>query len=160
MAKLLNNQGTAKFTRVVTSDAVYKDEQLEALTAISSIKQSALVSNVTVTNASTVTVEAAFENTKLTQGYNVNTIGLFAQDPTAGEILYSVTPASQNAYMPAFNSVTSSGLLCKLVTVVSNSAQVDLTIDPAATVTRADLDAATVILDPKLATWIKKEAGE
>lgn len=140
MAKLLNNQGTAKFTRVVTSDVVYKDEQLEALTAISSIKQSVLVSNVTVTNESTVTVEGVFENTKLTQGYSVNTIGLYAQDPTAGEILYSVTPASQNAYMPAFNSVTSSGLLCKLITVVSNSAQVDLTIDPAATMTREDVD--------------------
>ncbi|KRM54632.1 phage tail-collar fiber domain-containing protein [Lacticaseibacillus sharpeae] len=138
MAKLLNNQGTAKFTKVVTSDTVYEDEQLEALTDISAIKQSVLVSNVTVTNSSTVTVEVAIENSELTQGYYLNSIGLYAQDPTAGEILYSVTTAEQNAFIPAFNSVTSTGLIIKLITSVSNSDNVSLEINPAATMTRED----------------------
>lgn len=160
MAKLLNNEGNAKFTKVVASDTVYKDEQLEALTAISSIKQTSLVTNVKVTNAATIEVRAPFENTTLTQGYYINTIGLYAQDPTAGEILFSVTCAIQNAFMPAFNSVTSTGLTVTLVTTVSNSSNVTLEIAPAATVTHEDLEEATTIEDASLADWVKQEAGE
>lgn len=62
--------------------------------------------------------------------------------------------------MPAFNSVTSTGLTVTLITTVSNSSNVSLTINPAATVTQEDLEEATTITDASLAAWIKQEAGE
>lgn len=160
MAKLLNNEGNAKFTKIVASDTVYKVDQLENLTAISGIKQTSLVTNVKVMNDATISVRAPFDNTELTQGYYINTLGLYAQDPTAGEILFSVACATQNAFMPAFNSVTSSGLVATLVTTVSNSSNVTLKISPAATVMHEDLEEATTITDASLAAWIKQEAGE
>lgn len=139
MAKMLAGAGNVQFTKINVSDATYTDGQLPGLTALSSIKQTTLISKVIRTNNVAVQVEGAVTNSDLVSGYYMRTIGLYAIDPDLGEILYAVTIATQAGYMPPYNGITVSGAYFKLVTTVSNASNVSLNVDPAAVATIGDI---------------------
>jgi len=139
MAKLIAGSGIANFTSIKTSSTVYTQEQLEALTALTNIKQSADISSIERINGSSVNIKGALNNTALVTGYTVNTIGLYAIDPDDGEILYAVARATTAGYMPPYNSITSSGILFDFVVTVGNATNVTVTINPAAVATQADV---------------------
>lgn len=139
MAKMLAGAGNVRFTKISVSDTTYTDGQLPGLTALSSIKQTTLISKVIRTNNVAVQVEGAVTNSDLVSGYYMRTIGLYAIDPDLGEILYAVTIATQAGYMPPYNGITVSGAYFKLVTTVSNASSVSLNVDPAAVATIGDI---------------------
>lgn len=139
MAKALEGKCNIAFTQMSTSDVSITDN---TATNLSSIKQSAVIASVARQNDVNVKVSTAFDNTKLTSGYYVKTIGLYAMDPDEGEILYSYVTTDEPDYMPPFNGIGTSCLLVDMVVVLSGSDKVDLTVTPAAyaTVTQiADL---------------------
>lgn len=140
MAKLMSGTATVKFTKIGVSDATYNDSQLEGLTSLSGVKQNAPISKVIRTNNVAVQVEGAVTNTDLSTGYYMRTIGLYALDPSEGEILYAVTNASVAGYMPPYNGITVSGAFFKLVTTVSNAENVNVNVDPAAVATIGDIE--------------------
>lgn len=142
MAKLIAGKTTVEFTKVSSSTNVYTEVQILALTSLANIKQTVKISKITRTNNVAVQIEAAMENSNLTSGYNMNSIGLYAKDPDEGEILYavaSVATTDKGAYMPPFNGLSVSGAFLKLTTTVSNSNNVSLTVDQAATATVGDI---------------------
>lgn len=142
MAKLIAGKTTVEFTKVSSSTNVYTEAQILALTSLANIKQTVKISKITRTNNVAVQIEAAMENSNLTSGYNMNSIGLYAKDPDEGEILYavaSVATTDKGAYMPPFNGLSVSGAFLKLTTTVSNSNNVSLTVDQAATATVGDI---------------------
>lgn len=148
MAKMLAGTGNVQFTKISVSDTTYTDAQLQALTALSSVKQTTLVSKVTRTNNVAVQIEGAITNTAVVTGYYMRAIGLYALDPQDGEILYAVTIASTAGYMPPYNGITVSGAFFKLVTTVSNASSVSLNVDPGAVATIGDIaDLQTKISD-------------
>ena len=70
-------------------------------------------------------------------------MGLYANDPDDGEILYavaSVSSSDKGAYMPPYNNLTVSGAYFKLVTTVSNADNVSLQVDQAAVATVGDIN--------------------
>lgn len=139
MAKMISGTGNVQFTKINVSDTSYSDSQLPSLTSLSGVRQTTLVSKVVRTNEVAIQVEGAVTNTDLTSGYYMRTIGLYAVDPDEGEILYAVTNASIEGYMPPYNGITVSGAFFKLVTTVSNSDNVTLEVDPAAVATIGDI---------------------
>ena len=141
MAKLIAGTANVTFTKVAASSTTYDDSQIPALTALSNIKQQVAVSKVTRINSVAVQVDAAMENSALTTGYYMNSLGLYANDPDDGEILYAVAGANVGAYMPPYNGITVSGAYLKLVTTVSNASNVSMTVDPAAVATVGDINA-------------------
>lgn len=141
MAKLIAGKANVTFTKVAASTTTYNDSQIPALTALSNIKQQVAVSKATRINSVAVQVDAAMENSALTTGYYMNSIGLYANDPDDGEILYAVAGANVGAYMPPYNGITVSGVYLKLVTTVSNASNVSMTVDPAAVATVGDINA-------------------
>lgn len=141
MAKLIAGKANVTFTKVAASATTYNDSQIPALTALSNIKQQVAVSKVTRINSVAVQVDAAMENSALTTGYYMNSLGLYANDPDEGEILYAVAGANVGAYMPPYNGITVSGAYLKLVTTVSNASNVSMTVDPAAVATVGDINA-------------------
>lgn len=85
-------------------------------------------------------MEAAFTNADLTEGYHIQTLGLYAVDPDEGEILYAVTKERSGCcYMPAHNGVTMSGILITLVMTVGNAENVSLEVNPAGIATLKDV---------------------
>ena len=140
IAKMIAGVGNIEFTKVSASSTTYTLSQLEALTALSNVKQTSLISKKTITNNVAIKLEAAFTNTDLTAGYNMKALGLYAKDPDAGEILYAVTiETSGNCYMPPYNGITVSGAYIQLVTTVGNADSVNLKVDPAAVATIGDI---------------------
>lgn len=140
ISKVLAGKQGVEFTKICASSTVYTLAQLEGLTSLSNVKQTSLISKITRTNEVAVQVETAFTNTDLTTGYYMRTLGLYAVDPDAGEILYAVTiETSGNCYMPPYNGITVSGAYVKLVTTIGNAENVSLEVDQAAVATIGDI---------------------
>ena len=142
MAKLIAGTATVEFTKIKTSTNVYTEAQILALTTLANIKQTTDVSRVIRKNNVAVQVEGAIENSSLTTGYKINSVGLYANDPDEGEILYavaSVASSDNGAWMPPYNNVAVSGAYFKLITTVSNSDNVSLQVDQAAIATVGDI---------------------
>ena len=136
--------GTAKFnfTSIKTSEGVLSGD-LASKTGIGTVKQTADVASVIRQNDSNVKVSASFSNANLTTGYYVRNIGLYATDPQEGEILYSISVADESTatadWMPPFNGIGVSSLMVDLVTAVSNASSVNVTVDPTASATVAQI---------------------
>lgn len=143
MAKLIAGTTSIEFTKIGVSTNIYSESQILALTSLSNVKQIGEISKITRINNVSVQIESAIENSKLTTGYNMNSLGLYANDPDEGEILYavaSVSSADKGAYMPPYNNLTVSGAYFKLVTTVSNADNVSLMVDQAAVATVGDIN--------------------
>lgn len=141
MAKLMQGTGVADFTAIKLSSQTYTAAQLATLTSLSNVKQTAPVTKKTVVNSTSIQIEGAVDNTNLSTGYNIQTIGLYAIDPDDGEILYAVARATTAGYMPPYNGVTVSGGYFKFVVTVGNASQVTLTVDPAGYASIGDVQA-------------------
>lgn len=142
MAKLIAGKTTVEFTKIGVSTNIYTESQILGLTNLANVKQNANISKITRINNVAVQIESAIENSKLTAGYNMNSLGLYAKDPDEGEILYavaSVSSSDKGAYMPPYNNLTVSGAYFKLVTTVSNADNVSLNVDQAAVATVGDI---------------------
>ena len=142
MAKMIAGSGNIDFTKVCSSSTQYTESQLQALTALSNIKQTTLVSKVTRTNEVAIKIDAAYSNVDLKEGYYMRTLGLYAVDPDKGEILYAVCiEKSNNCYMPPYNGVTVSAAYLQLYTTVGNADSVSLAVSPGAYATVGDIQA-------------------
>lgn len=140
MAKMIAGSGNIDFTKICSSATQYSESQLQALTALSNIKQTTLVSKVTRTNEVAIKIEAALSNADLKTGYYMRTLGLYAVDPDKGEILYAVCiEKSNNCYMPPYNGVTVSAAYLQLYTTVGNADSVSLEVSPGAYATVGDI---------------------
>ncbi len=127
-AKVTAGRCNFAFTKMCTSNVIAS----RTVTSLSSIKQTSVIASVKVVNDTNVKISTAFDNAKLTEGYYVHTIGLYAMDPDEGEILYSFVTTETVDYMPSFNGIDTSSLLLTILIDVSNSENVNLTVTPAA----------------------------
>ena len=143
MAKLMLGSGFCNFTAIKLSSTVYTEGQIAALTALTNIKQSAPITKKTISNSTSVLVEGAIDNSALSTGYQIQTIGLYATDPDEGEILYAVARALTAGYMPPANGVTVSGAYFKFLVTVGSASQVTLTVDPAGYASIGDVNTLT-----------------
>jgi hypothetical protein len=130
------------FTKIAVSES-HLTGDLRYLTDIGAVKQSANVSSVTRTGDIHVKVGAGFSNEALSAGYYIRNLGLFAQDPDEGEILYSVSVADEREavadWMPSASSIGVSSIVVDMYTSVANTASVTLTVDPAGLATAAQI---------------------
>lgn len=139
MAKMLSGTGNVEFTKVSISDTTYTEVQLEALTSLSGIKQNTMISKITRVNDVSVKLEAAVTNADLKTGYYMRTVGVYANDPQAGEILYGVMIASVAGWMPPFNGIGASSAMFNLYVTVGNSDNVTVEVDKGAVATVSDV---------------------
>lgn len=130
-----------EFTRVVTSNHKFEGNvDYAKLTTIPSIKQESEIKGIEVENQYNVSVYATFTNTDLVEGYDVRTVGVYAQDVLGEEILYSISTTDRPDYMPPFNGVTLSAIDYRFITSVSNSENVIIDISEGNTVTKQEFD--------------------
>ena len=142
IAKIL--AGTAsnvEFTKIAASKHEYSGvDELELLIGLPDIMQEVEIGYKCRTNDVAVQIETAFSNKKLTIGYPMNTLGLFAIDPDEGEILYAACmEVSGYCFMPPNNGLTLSGAHVKLITTVGNADSVSFEVNPATSATFADI---------------------
>ena len=143
IAKILAGEDRSelpRFTKICSSSAEYTLDQLDGLSALDGIEQTSLISFIARTNDTAIEVKAIFENEGLTAGYQMRALGLYANDPDRGEILYAVTiETSGRCYMPAYNGVTRTSATIRLITTVGNAENVSIRADPQAYALAGDL---------------------
>lgn len=139
IAKMIEGALGIQFTHLALSETMYSDSDIPALTHVSGVKQTTLVTRTLKLTTAAVKLEGAVNNENLSTGYTLNSIAVYATDPDEGEILYSVASASTPSYVPPYNGVTVSGIYLTVTTTVSNADHVNLTVDPAATATIGDI---------------------
>ena len=150
MADMLAGLDTATFTKIEVSSHDYTGATLEDLTSITDVEQTSLVSGVVKKDSATVQIIGAVNNTSLVTGYYMRTVGLYAKNGANQEILYSVLSAGAEAdYMPAGGGRTNTGKTFRLNTKVGEASQVNMTVDPAAFATTAQLDDVITALESK-----------
>lgn len=139
-ARLIANKTTAKFTKAEISTTNLFNQsvtELQVLTSLDNVQQTADINTVTVINDSTVDVNIAIDQTKAPNDYQMNSVGLFAVDGDGKEVLYSVTVLKDPVYI--HQDAMGSALGIDLETVVGQSSNVDLSINPAGAVTNEAL---------------------
>ena len=87
-----------------------------------------------------VTVDTFITNTGITEAFRMTEIGLFAQDPDKGEVLYCYLTDSEPDRMPAEGGSTVVSQELSLGMTFSNSGNVTLTVNMGALVTREQLE--------------------
>lgn len=139
-ARLIANKTTAKFTKAEISTTNLFNQsvtELQVLTSLDNVQQTADINTVTVVNNNTVNVNVAIDQTKAPNDYQMNSVGLFAVDGDGKEVLYSVTVLKDPVYI--HQDAVGSALGIDLATVVGQSSNVDLSINPAGAVTNEAL---------------------
>lgn len=125
-----------EFTKIKVSDKDYSKhtaEELKKLTALEQIKQETLVSEKTPVGDNAVNIHGIIYNTDLQSSYYLKTIGVYANDPDEGEILYSVTSTEVGDYIPTPNGNNITTAIIDILTEISD-AEVNLSGNPSALV--------------------------
>lgn len=134
------NAGLTKltFTKIKVGSGV-STTNAQALTDVIASKWE--TTNFTVKrDGKVVTVDTFITNTGITEAFRMTEIGLFAQDPDKGEVLYCYLTDSEPDRMPAEGGSTVVSQELSLGMTFSNSGNVTLTVNMGALVTREQLE--------------------
>lgn len=145
LAKAIAGTATLDFTKIAISEDEL-GENLSTRTHIGTIKQEKVgVSVILNEENSTVSVSASVSNDELQKGYYVRNIGLYANDPDEGEILYSISVADESVstldWMPAFTGGGVASLSVDLVVDLSGTSDMTIVVDENAGATVAQVTA-------------------
>lgn len=148
LAKAQAEEQTITFTRAVTGSGEYEDgEDLASRTALKTYQQEFAPTTIQRQNETNVYVRFSITNNPnygaLAHGYYVTEIGLMANDPDEGEILYGIAIADEDKadYLPAYNNLLPAVIGVDFLIEVDNAESVTITTDLSAYATNADLDA-------------------
>lgn len=143
LVQKIQQQGYAlKFTQIQTGDGMLSEgEKLENLESLKGLKQSFPISSLNVVDSKTIKLTAIISNDDLEAGYYIKEIGIFAEDPDKGEILYSISVAVQDKwdYLPARD--TPETITVQTYCSVSNTENVTIKIQPGAYASADELKA-------------------
>ncbi len=128
-AKVLGG-ATLTFTKAQSgSGALPGGTDITAMTALIAAEQDIVIASVTPSVPNKLTARIDFTNDGLETGYYWREIGLFADDPDDGEILYAYSNAGdEGTFMPAEGEGVTEQIV-DLVTLISNVLSVTVTAD-------------------------------
>lgn len=132
-----------QFSRCAVGDGSLPVEtDITTLTALINEKLSLGINLLEIMNGQ-ATIRTTISNDGLLTGFYVREIGLFANDPDVGEILYAVANAGDTAdYIPEYGGAEVVEIIYDLVTILSNAENVTAVYDDSlAFVTRPELNA-------------------
>jgi DNA-binding beta-propeller fold protein YncE len=124
---------TLTFNRVAIGDGTLPGgTSLSSLTNLINPKMSVAINSITV-NKGLATLKFTFSNSGLITGFYIRELGIFANDPDAGEILYAVVNAGDSPdYLPAEGSNIVEEIF-EVVAAIGSTSNVTATIDKSLT---------------------------
>ena len=148
LAKAQAEQAQIRFTRAVAGSGLYEeDEEISLRESLKTEQQSFAISTISRKNNSNVIIRFAITNLigdePLEHGYRVTEVGIMAEDPDDGEILYGIAIAKEGEsdYLPAYNDLLPAVISVDFLIEVDNAENVIIQTDLFAYATREDLDA-------------------
>lgn len=142
VTKVQMGSTTLTFTKIATGAGSYADEDVGTRTELKDKKQEFSLSSISVVDNDTVKLRAVISNAGLAAGYYIREIGLFAQDPDEGEILYSLAVAYEEQwdYLPAESEVSPATINLDTFSSVANASAVTIQGGTGAYASAADLE--------------------
>jgi hypothetical protein len=117
------------FTKVKIGDGQLADGQtLQELNDLINPLQEANITSVQALTGGQCRVRANVTNEGVLQGFYVREVGLFAQDPDAGEILYAIATSTSADFLPAEGGATAVNNQFDIIVVVGNASQITAVI--------------------------------
>lgn len=116
-------------------------QTVDALTDLLSPKKNLGISALTPLESGVCKITAVVTNAGLTAGFYVRELGIFAQDPDLGEILYAYTADGSPDYLPAEGGTVAVAEELVVQLVFSNAANIKATISLDGLITTAILNA-------------------
>lgn len=138
IAKALTGISNIDFTAAKTTETAYTESEILMLTNLANIQQSELIGRKKKIDDFTILIGGRIGNESVVSGYTLRTIGIFAQDPDLGEILFGA--AIRNAVIPPWSPIDSVGIVYEFIIDVQDSGIVELKVLPAAAMTQENLD--------------------
>ncbi|EGJ51824.1 gp53-like domain-containing protein [Desulfocurvibacter africanus] len=119
-----------QFMRAAVGDGVWpQGTDPAALTELVSERQSLPIQGLADTGDGQHRISLQMTNDGLSEGFLVREIGVFAQDPDQGEILYQVAYAEQPDYLPPDGGATHIEMATNLLVATSSAASVTAVMD-------------------------------
>lgn len=118
------------YTRIAVGDGSLSGQSIPALNALISQKKSLTITRVQPQPPNKVAVRATLSNTGITTGFYWREVGLFAQDPDVGEILYAYANAGATAdYIPPGGGTDVIEKEFNVIVGVGTASNITVTID-------------------------------
>lgn len=133
MSKVISETESMTFTKIAVSDYDYSGIELQNISELQSVKQTAIISKTSRTDGKTVEILAAINNEQIPEAYYVRTLGVYVKDSSENEILYGISISGENPdYMPAYEGKTLSGVSYRINVAVEDSEYITVNVNPAA----------------------------
>lgn len=134
LAKAQAGECAITLTKAATGSGSYSDDDdPQNQTELKNQVQEFALSAVSVQNDTNVYVKFIItnypsEDEALEEGYYIKEIGLFANDPDDGEILYAIATAVENQwdYLPSYNDLMATTITVEFLTEVANAEEVTI----------------------------------
>ncbi|MGW9124568.1 phage tail-collar fiber domain-containing protein [Paenibacillus chitinolyticus] len=121
---------TLNYTRMGVGDGQLGGQSIPVLTKLIGEKKSLAISKLKIQTQGRAVIGAVLSNQDVTTGFYFREIGIYAQDPDEGEILYCYGNAGANAeYIPPVGGADIIEKSIDAIVVVGNAANVTATID-------------------------------
>lgn len=121
MSKVISETESMTFTKIAVSDYDYSGIELQNISELQSVKQTAIIAKISRTDGKTVEILAAINNEQIPEAYYVRTLGVYVKDSSENEILYGISISRENPdYMPAYDGKTLSGVSYRINVTVED----------------------------------------
>lgn len=119
-----------KFTRVGVGDGALREGQhLNTLTNLINYKTSFPINDIKTQGDGTSIIQTVITNKDIEEGFFLREIGLYAEDPDKGEILYCVANTGMYADFLPPKTLNSVDIILDLITIVGNAENVVIKMD-------------------------------
>ena len=118
------------FTRAAASSVYVPPADQEGLTALPNETQEVLIESVSMNSDGTAQLDMLLTNTKVQTTYRMHTLGIFADDPDEGEILYSTQIDEEGDRILSFAESPESKIEFSTKIGFGNASAVTIVVDP------------------------------
>ena len=141
IGKLLATEGTLKFTKATAGDgSIPSGRSPESMTTLGNYVTDGLIASVESSGTGEASVVVQISSIDLAQGFSCTELGLWAEDPDEGDILYAYLCLQQHPeWIRADADAVNKLATFTIVTIVKNVALVTAIINPEAFATMDDL---------------------
>ena len=138
-ARAVSGEVTIQFSHAKTSSYTYPEgTNFKKLAELQDVKQTVIPSNVQIENETLINIRSMFDNSKITQEYLIQNLGIYASDGET-EILFAVCPATTPDQMPVFNGIAPSSFIYNVQISIAQAEHLSISVSTAGTATVQDV---------------------
>lgn len=125
---------------VASSYAIPAGTNIQSLTSLQDVKQTADISYATVVNTDTAQVSVRFTNQGVQTAYNIETVGIYAKVGSGSEVLAAVVTAQSPDEQSADSGTSLASHIFNVQMAFSNATSVTMNVIPAGAASVADVN--------------------